>query len=110
MKIQNPFRGVPNTRCRCKTPKGEFVSVASNAVELEIPDDSIEVLIEAIKSGKSDGEAWSSRMWCPERGVMDVQDYLQKMQIEEEKKQLKEKRELEKRKLRYKNKMSYQDE
>lgn len=91
MKIRNPFRGVPNVRCRCKTPKGEHVSVQSDVIELDIPDDSIEVLIEAIDSGKSTGRAWSSRMWCPERGVMDVQDYLQKKKLEEEKKELEKK-------------------
>lgn len=94
MRILNPFlRSAQNVRCRCKTPKGEITSVQSNTIELELPDDTSEALIEAISTGKSDGEAWSSRAWHPERGVMDVNDFIAMKKLEREKKELEEKKE-----------------
>jgi hypothetical protein len=89
MHIQNPF-GAKNIRCRWKTEDGEVTSVQSDAQFIELPDDCQEAMLEAIESGKSTAKAWSSRMWCKDRGVMDVQDFMQMRQVEEEKRQLAE--------------------
>lgn len=94
MLIQNPF-GAKNVRCRWKTEDGEVVSVQSDAQFIELPDDCQEAMLEAIMSGKSTSKAWSSRMWCKDRGVIGVQDFMQMRQVEEEKRKLMEEREKE---------------
>jgi len=98
MQILNPFRNAPHTRCRCKTKAGEITSVQSNTPVLDIPDDTSEALIEAITVGKSDGEAMSSRAWHPERGIMDVNDFIAMKKLEKEKKDLEKKQEKERKK------------
>lgn len=93
MQIPNPFRNAKHVRCRCKTKAGETTSVHSNARVLNIPDDTSEALIEAVDKGKSDANALSSRAWHPERGVMDVNDFIAMKKLEKEKEELKKKQE-----------------
>lgn len=97
MQILNPFRNAKHIRCRCKTKAGEVTSVQSNTPTLNIPDDTSEALIEVISSGKSDGKTWSSRAWHPERGIMDVNDFIAMKKLEKEKKELEKKQEKERK-------------
>ena len=94
MLIQNPF-GAKNVRCKWKTEKDEQVSVQSDAAFIELPDDCTEALVEGIMSGKSDAEAWTAKMWCKDRGYMEVRDYMQMRQVEEERRKLMEEKQKE---------------
>ena len=85
MKIPNPFRYHPNT----KVSNGKWVSVQPAGEWLEIPDEMLEARIDAIDSGRSDGEVMATRVWSRELGgVMEAADLAMKKQIVAEKKHL----------------------
>ena len=98
MKINSPFGPCPSIRCRCRTSEGrEVVCMTADAIEVEIPDDTREALVEAVLGGRSDAPAVSSRMWTPEKGFMDVESFIGMKQVEAEQLRLEAEKEKERK-------------
>jgi len=86
MKIPNPFRNHPHTRCETYLDNGEkVVSVHPAGDWLEVPDGALEARIDAVDKGRSDAKVLSTRMWGREMGgIMDVADFAAKLKLREE--------------------------
>lgn len=94
MKIPNPFFQFENVRW---TASGGMVGmVGPHCYELDIPDDSVTCLIQAVDRGRSDAKTvYTERMWTRDFGLMGVGDWETKCKIEAEKEALKVEREKE---------------
>lgn len=88
MRIPNPFPRDKNVRFTCRP--GDCRGVVGPCEELDVPDDSEEVLIESVDQGNTSATyVFASRIWS-KWGVISVEDHLKKMKIEEEEKKLQE--------------------
>jgi hypothetical protein len=94
MKVENPFSRHPHVRYTCK-PSG-CVGVVGQCNELDVPDGTVEVLIEAVECGRSTAkQVFASRLWSAPWGMNQVEDHLKKLKIEEETAKLKAEQEKE---------------
>ena len=88
MRIPNPFPNDSHVRFTCKPSNS--VGMTGACTELDIPDDTEEVLIEAVDGGRSDTKyVFASRIWS-KWGSLELRDHLKKMKLEEEEKKLQE--------------------
>lgn len=93
MKINSPWPHHSLTRCTCKTPRGEVVSVQAERHDLEIEDDAVEALVEPVKIVGRGGNMKvlsQGRVWSREWGLLDIEDHVKKMNIKEEEAELQE--------------------
>ena len=92
MKIPNPFRWHPHTKITSINEKGEkVVSVQPSGEWLEVGEEALEARIDAIDKGHSEGNVLETRMWGREMGgVMDVQAFMAKKEMEKERQELEE--------------------
>lgn len=90
MQIPNPWSHHPLSRCTCKTPKGDVISIGVTRGPLEVPDDSAEVLIEPVKYVRAGvvEPIGQGRIWSKEYGMLDIEDHIRKMKIKEQEEQL----------------------
>jgi len=91
MKIPNPWPNYPMARCRCMP--SESVVTQSTRGELEVPDGSTEVMIEPVKHGRPNAEAVAQgRMWTEKWGLLEVGDYMKKVELEADEKAMAERK------------------
>jgi len=99
MKIPNPFFQFDHTRWAADTGDDNqkpVCGVCDQAVEIEIPDDSVTCLLQAVDSGRSDAKVvYSERMWTRDFGLMGVGDWETKCKIEADRKEMEIEREKE---------------
>lgn len=87
MIINNPF--YPHPHVRFSFGGNGDATIVTGAKEVEVPD-NCDCLIEPIPYGRSDAPALcQGRMWSPAWGVLDLEDYEAKRQLEKEKFQMK---------------------
>jgi len=83
MKIDNPFNVYEHVRYTCK-PSGGIGVVGRHTKQLEVPDNTEEVLIEVVNKGRSDADTvYAARIWS-KWGVLDIDSHLKKVEIEAE--------------------------
>ena len=88
MKIPNPFPQDRYVRFTCKPSNSRGTTGPS--LELDVPDDAEEVLIESVNVGNCDADyVFASKIWS-KWGNLGLEDHLKKMKIEEEEKKLQE--------------------
>ena len=85
MKIANPWPQHPYIRFTCKLPNSEVIGTCGAGMEIDIPDDCLEAMIEPIDKGHSKGTPVAAgRIWSKEWGSLDVADHLKKMGLAKE--------------------------
>jgi hypothetical protein len=85
MLIPNPWPNYPMTRTISKTPQGDFVIVASTRGDLEVPDDTVEALIEPVANGRPGAPAIAQgRIWSREWGCLEIKDHIKKQELAKE--------------------------
>ena len=94
MLIPNPWPNDPMTRIVSKTPQGACVSTVSTRGDLEVPDDTVEALIEPVENGRPGAPAVAQgRIWSREWGILEIPDHIKKQKIVADEKALKAKQE-----------------
>lgn len=84
MRVDNPFYVYEHVRYSCK-PSGVVGVVGFHCRELDVPEDTEEVLIEVVNKGRSDAEqVYAARIWSKNFGELDVESHEKKVQVEKE--------------------------
>lgn len=85
MKIDNPWPYHATRRLTCKTPDGEVVCLQSEkGYQMDIPDGTTEVLIEAIQITGRGGQCvaiHAALIWSKDFGMLKLKDHAAKMQL-----------------------------
>lgn len=92
MKIPNPWPHHALSRCTCETPNGVVISTGSSRGPIEVPDDSVQVLIEPVKATGRGGRVevlGQGRVWSKEWGLLDIEDHLRKIRLANEEAEMK---------------------
>lgn len=90
-RINNPYFPHPNVKCLIN---GGEKCMCSTSRYLDLPEDTKDCLIQPIKVGRSDAEALApGKMWTPDTGFMELQDWANRLKLMEEQKKLKEEKE-----------------
>ncbi len=96
MLIPNPWPNYPMTRTVSKTPQGDFVSTASTRGDLEVPDGTVEALIEPVANGRPGAAAVAQgRIWSRAWGCLEIKDHIKKQELVKEVAELKVRQEVE---------------
>ncbi len=81
------------TRIVSKTPQGDHISVVSTRGDLEVPDDTVEALIEPVENGRPNATAVAQgRIWSSAWGCLEIKDHIQKQELAKEVAELKAKK------------------
>jgi hypothetical protein len=77
-----------------KTPQGDFIITVSTRGDLEVPDDTVEALIEPVENGRPGAPAVAQgRIWSRAWGCLEIKDHVKKQEIAAGEKALKDKQE-----------------
>jgi hypothetical protein len=90
MLIPNPWPNYPMTRIVSKTPQGDVISTASTRGDLEVPDETVEALLEPVANGRPGAQAVAQgRIWSREWGCLEIPDHIKKQELAKEVAELK---------------------
>jgi len=87
MKIPNPWPYHPMSRITCRIDGREDdvqCIVATRDVELEVPDGTVEAVIEPVTQRGEIKAVGSPRVWSEAWGLLDIEDHLTKLELAKE--------------------------
>lgn len=97
MKISNPWPHRPMTRITCRTPNGEVVCTSSTRGPLDVPDDTVEALLEPVANGRPGAAVIGQpQIWSNRFGLLNLEDHAKKVEIEKEEADMKARKQKEK--------------
>jgi len=70
-------------------PGGRTEVITTTLKDFDVPDEALSCLIEPIKFGRSDAPVLCpGRMWSPDTGMVDLQTWKDRVEMEKQKKQM----------------------